>query len=215
MTQFLFSSHRTRAVALSGALTALAACAVAASPAAAKRPPVKPPVTVDTSACTQPVFTQPFIAAKDRHWYTLAPGQTAAGFDGTGWTLSNGAQVQIADLASGQTGSVLDMPGGSRAVSPPMCVDSSFKAARTMVRNVTGKAGIRVAVSYDGARSARPKNSGRFHGHKHNWTISRRVNVKPSHVDGWQITRFTLTSEGGSNSDSEVYDFYVDPRMKG
>ena len=67
---------------------------------------------------------KPLLSFGDSNWYTLTPGESLDNFDGGGWTLTGGAQIQTTDLADGQTGSVLDLPSGSTAVSPTICVDS-------------------------------------------------------------------------------------------
>src|SRR5947209_7341102 len=128
MTQFLFS-RTPRALALWGLVTLLvvglgARAALADPPVhpvhpahpdtpsaataanggnstAAKATPVAP---VDTSACTPPVLTQPFLWAKDRNWYTLVPGQTPDSYTGAGWTLTGGARVVSTRLHDGQSG---------------------------------------------------------------------------------------------------------------
>src|ERR1700748_2510925 len=75
------------------------------------------PSPVDTSWCMSPLLTQPFSGAKDSNWYTLMPGESSGGFDGTGWTLSGGAKIVTTTEADGSTGTVLDLPSGSTAVS--------------------------------------------------------------------------------------------------
>jgi hypothetical protein len=77
---------------------------------------------VDTSACYSPSFSQPFLSSGDARWYTLAPGESPNSFDGTGWTLTGGAQIKTAASADTSASPVLDLPSGSQAVSPPMCV---------------------------------------------------------------------------------------------
>src|SRR5690242_14034411 len=67
----------------------------------------QPPIPVDTSGCTTLVLGQPFSWARDHNWYTLVAGQSPGGFDGAGWTLSNGAKVVTAAVKDGQTSSVL------------------------------------------------------------------------------------------------------------
>src|SRR5947209_15603384 len=79
---------------------------------------------VDTSACTDPMLSQPFASAHDNRLYTLVPGESSGSFDGTGWQLSGGAQIVTTTLADGLTGTVLDLPSGATAVSPTMCVPS-------------------------------------------------------------------------------------------
>jgi hypothetical protein len=175
----------------------------------------QPPTPVDTSGCSAPVLSQPFLWARDDNWYTLVAGQSPGSFDGAGWTLSNGAKVVTAAVKDGHTSSVLELPSGARAVSPPVCVTSDDPAARAMVRNVAGAQGIAFYVSYAGRRTwGKPQKTGQFHGRHGAWTPSTRINLLPSHrTKGWQVARFVLVG-GGKRSDFQVYDFYVDPRMK-
>ncbi len=170
--------------------------------------------SVDTSMCnTNPLLTQPFLSAGDRNYYTLVPGQSADNFDGTGWTLTGGAKLAATTLADGTTGSVLDLPSGSKAVSPTICVTSAFPTARMMVRALVGSQGVFFYVSYAGTSTWNtPKNTGQVHGTGTAWTLSGSVNLQPYNVTGWQPVRFTLIP--GGNSDFEVYNFYVDPRLK-
>ena len=182
------------------------------NPATAKPPALAPG---DTSACSAPTLTQAFLCARDRNWYTLVPGQAPDSFTGAGWTLSGWARIVDAELEDGQTGPVLDLPSGARAVSPAICVTSHDPAARAMVRNVTGGQGVAFYISYAGRRTwAEPRKTGQFHGRHGTWTPSTRINLLPSHrTSGWQIARFVFVG-GGKRSDFQVYDFYVDPRMK-
>jgi hypothetical protein len=208
MMQSRFSS-RVKATAVCGVTFGLAV--ITAGPATAS----KMPGSIDTTKCSMPEFSQPFLSAGDHHKYFLAPGQEVGDFNGDGWTLSGGAIVMPSLIAGEEAGSVLDLPAGAKAVSPEICVQRDFKAARAMVRDVVGSGGIRMSVSYAGTKWATPaKNSGRFRGYKTDWTVSRRINVKPSNKPGWQLATFTFQAEG-DGSDLQIYDFYVDPRMKG
>jgi hypothetical protein len=170
---------------------------------------------VDTSACADPLLSQPFLSAHDGNWYTLMPGQSVDNFDGTGWQLSGGATIVTTRLADGSVGAVLNLPSGSKAVSPTMCVTSAYPTARTMVRNVTGSEGVFFYVSYEGRDTwARPKNTGQVHGQHASWTLSDPVNVQPDGAPGWQPVRFTFIP-GGKTSDFQLYDIYVDPHCRG
>jgi hypothetical protein len=205
-----------RAAGLVGFVAALLG-AVAVSPASAATTTTIPasPTTTDMSTCASPSLSQTFLSFKDRNWYTLAPGQSSDGFNGAGWTLTNGAQIVASQLQGGQTGSVLDLPSGAVAVSPPICVTSDYPTARTMVRNVVGGDGVQFYVSYQGTRTwEQPQNTGQLHGQQNRWSPSSPVNVQPDHhTVGWQIVRFAFVA-GGRTSDFQLYDFYVDPRMK-
>ncbi|HEX4672757.1 MAG TPA: hypothetical protein VH279_10840 [Solirubrobacteraceae bacterium] len=219
MMQYLLN-RGSRAAGLAGLVAAvLAAVAVHPAPAAADTTIIPTGLTgmppADTSACMNPALSQTFLSTKDRKWYTLAPGQSPGGFTGAGWTLANGARIANTQLQNGQPGSVLDLPSGAVAISPPMCVTSDYPTARSLVRNVIGGEGVQFYVSYAGTRTwEQPKDTGQLHGQQNNWTVSNPVNVQPdNHTVGWQIVRFAFVA-GGRTSDFQVYDFYVDPRMK-
>ena len=213
--QYLLS-RGARAVGLAGLIGALLGV-VAAHPASAATTTQIPatPAFTDPATCASPSMSQTFLSVKDRNWYTLAPGQSPEGFTGSGWTLANGAEIVTTQLQDGQSGSVLNLPTGSVAVSPPICVTSDYPTARTLVRNVVGGDGVQFYVSYQGTRTwEQPQNTGQLHGQQSNWTVSNPVNVQPDHhTVGWQIVRFAFVA-GGRTSDFQVYNFYVDPRMK-
>ncbi len=208
MTQGLFNR---RLCGMTGMLAVLAAGLVA-GPAVAKPPPLTQ-ASIDTSACSDPLLSQPFVSSNDANWYALAPGETADNFDGGGWTLSGGAQIITTQLADGQTGSVLDLPSGSTAVSPSICVESDYPTARTMVQNGKG-ANIAFAVSYAGTPSwDKPQPAGSIKGSGTGWSLSNPFQVHPGNLPGWQLVRFTLSANGKA-SDAQIYNFYIDPRMK-
>ena len=167
----------------------------------------------DPSQCTDPALTQPFLGLGDTSYYTLTPGQSPDNFDGGYWTLSGGAKVVSTTLADGSTGHVLDLPGGSQAVSPTMCVQSNYPVARTMMR---GTAGVQFYVSYAGTATwANPQNTGQIHGATNtSWSLIPPVNLQPNNTSGWQLMRITLIAPPNSPVDSQVSNFYVDPYQK-
>jgi hypothetical protein len=206
MKQFLFS-RQLRSIGLGGVLTATVA-ALGASPALAATT-----TPVDTSACSTPQLAQPFLSTRDSNWYTLVPGQSVDDFNGNGWALSGGAQIVSSPLADGNAGNVLDLPSGSSAVSPPMCVSSDYPTARTIVRDVSGSEGVHISVAYAGTKTAdKPQNVGQVHGTQAAWTTSNQFNVHPGNLPGWQLVTFTLTP-GGKSSNFQISNFWVDPRM--
>lgn len=163
------------------------------------------------AACVEPALTQPFLSWNDQRFYTLAPGQEVGDFTGNGWALSGGATIVTAPMADGATRRVLDLPSGSRAVSPTMCVSSAYPIARMQVRNVVGAEGVYFHVSYLNTKTwDKPKNTGQVHGTGKAWTLSGAVNLQPYKTAGWQQVRFTFIP-GGTKSDFQLYDFYVDP----
>ncbi len=195
-----------RSITRRAAGLAVLLAAVAGGTAQAAAPPVK------TSACSQPsyTFTQPFASASDSNWYTLAPGQSPDSFDGTGWTLSGGAKLVTTTLADGSTGTVLDLPAGATAVSPPMCVSAAYPDARADVRDLAGPPSIHLYVAYTNTKSwEKPASAGVIAGSP-NWSDSPPLQLHPGNLYGWQDEVFTL-SNNGKGTDAQVYDFYVDP----
>jgi hypothetical protein len=167
---------------------------------------------VNTTACATPLLSSPFTAWNDSSLYTMAPGQSADNFDGTGWTLLDGASIQTQQLYDGQSGSVLDLPSGALAISPPMCVDSDYPTARTMLQTAGG-AQVGVGVFYAGAK---PKSqfqlSGVLQGAGAGFDLSSPLQVYPGSKPGWQMVQFIFGSTG-AGADGQIYNFYVDPRM--
>jgi hypothetical protein len=201
----------------------LAIAAVAAAPAQAKTASVQAATTpVDTSMCTAPALSQPFLSWQDTNWYALAAGQAVDNFNGAGWTLSGGAKIVATTLADGTTGSVLDLPSGSQAISPTICLTSDYPSARMMVRNLSGSNGgnVSFSVSYAGTTSANsPLQTGTFkttgnQGVGGGWELSDPVALEPSTNSGWQPMQITLTPSGPAKASFEVYNLYVDPRAK-
>ena len=207
------SKSRVRVVFACGVAAVLAATVLASSASAALLQ-----LRANTTSCTYPALTQPFLAVGDANWYTLAPGQTVDSFNGSGWTLRNGATVASAKVASGKPGSVLHLPSGAQAVSPPMCVDETFPTARMMIRSVKGAGSVDVSATYEGiSLLGIPVSLARYGGAVRGataWSPSDSVNVSPDDRNGWQVVRFTFTARG-TGSQSQIYNYYVDPRMKG
>ena len=166
----------------------------------------------DATACATPLLSTPFTAWNDSNLYTLAPGQSLDSFDGTGWTLLDGATIGTAQLYDGQSGPVLDLPSSALAISPPMCVDSDYPTARTMVRTAGG-AQVGVGVFYSGAK---PKSqfqlSGIMQGSGTGFDLSSPLQVNPGTKPGWQMVQFIFGSTG-TGADGQIYNFFVDPRM--
>jgi hypothetical protein len=164
--------------------------------------------------CGSPEYSQPFAYAGDENFYVPLPGQSLNDFEGEGWELSGGASVVTTTLSDGSTGQVLNLPSGSKAVSPQLCVTKHYPTARAIVRNVAGAEGVAFEVSYEGSKTeGKPKNTGQIHGTHSEWTLVTPVNMQPEHNENWQRVRITLVP-GGKTSDFQVYDLYVDPRMR-
>lgn len=226
---------RRQAVTLVAIVISALLCA---APALAKAPPKPSSVSGATSAinaylastdisassCADPSLTQPFTGWGDSNYYALAPGQSPSSFSGTNWYLMGGANITSTTLSDGSTGSVLDMPSGSLAVSPPMCVAYNYPTARTMVRALFGTGGVDVYVAYFDGTSYQVTNGGNANGSTNGtgnaggsdtgnvWGLSGQINLNPSNTSGWQIARFALYASG--SGEYQLYNFYVDPYAK-
>jgi hypothetical protein len=165
--------------------------------------------TAAASACSAPTyaFSQPFAAIGDSNQYTLAPGQGAGGFDGAGWTLTGGARFVTTTLPGGTTGKVLDLPAGSTAVSPAMCVNSDYPTARTDVRQTATGSGAHVYVAYTNS-SINGQSSGVVNGAS-TWAASPVFQLHAGNLTGWQQAQYTFV---GGSGDVQLSGFYVDPR---
>jgi hypothetical protein len=169
--------------------------------------------SANPSQCGTPEFSQPFLYAGDENQYTPLPGESYDGFAGEGWALTGGAHVVSTTLSDGSTGQVLDLPSGSKAVSPVICVTAHYPTARAIVRDVKGSEGVFFYVEYEGTNTwGHAKNTGQIHGEHSEWTLVTPVNMQPENNANWQPMRITLIP-GGKTSDFEVYNLYVDPRM--
>ena len=159
-----------------------------------------------------PALTEPFAAWGDTDQYALVPGQALDSFTATGWTLSGGASIESTTLADGTSGPVLNLPAGAEAVSPAMCVDYDFPDARMMVRNATGIQDLNLYASYAG--SGTKVNDGySTTGQGTGWTPSPILQTDPGTSTGWQLVVFTIQAPSTATN-TQVYNFYVDPRMK-
>jgi hypothetical protein len=168
---------------------------------------------VATTSCAAPQLSQPFLSWSDTNWYTLAPGETPDNFDGNGWTLAAGASITPTQLADGHIGSVLDLPGGALAISPRVCVDADYPTARTMIETTRG-ATVAIGVYYaDADPSTKFLRSGTIQGDGTGWSASDPFDVHPGTLPGWQMVRFIFKANGLTGH-AQLYNFYIDPRMK-
>ena len=169
----------------------------------------------DQAPCSTPQLSQLFLSYNDPGWYTLLAGETTNSFDGGGWQLDGGAQIVTTKLIDGHVGPVLDLPSGSAATSPPVCVSSSYPTARTMIRTLArNDDGISVYVSFAGSGApGGPRSLGQVRSSGTDWTASDPLSLQPAIRGGWQRVRFVLVPRGKRN-DYQLYNFGLDPRMK-
>ena len=169
----------------------------------------------DQPPCSAPALSQLFMAYNDTGWYALLAGETTGSFNGVGWKLGGGAQIVTTKLTDGHVGSVLDLPSGSVAVSPLVCVSSSFTTARAMMRSLSrNDGGVSVYVSSpDSDTRTGPRGLGQMRVSGTDWTATAPLRLESAIRGGWQRVRFTLVPRGG-RSEYQLYRFGLDPRMK-
>ncbi|MGO9972196.1 MAG: hypothetical protein ACLP01_05175 [Solirubrobacteraceae bacterium] len=170
------------------------------------------PAIASAHWCVTPPLSQPFLSWGDQNEYAAVPGQWYDNFPGWRWTLTGGASVTTTTLQDGSTGEVLDLPSGSQAVSPVMCVNSSYTTVRTMVQDVTGNEGVEAYVSYLGNDGwSAPIDIGNLNSQANSWAPSSPLGLQPG--DDWQYAQFTFIP-GGQSSEFQIYNVYVDPYSK-
>jgi hypothetical protein len=168
--------------------------------------------TSTTTSCTAPPVSQPFLSWGDSAWYSVAPGESYDNFAGTGWTLSGGAKIVSTTLADGRVGEILDLPSGAKAVSPATCVNDAYPYLKTIVRS-TNHGTANISIAYLGTNGwGKDQSTGFVTSAQPVWTLSTQVKLVVGPMCGWQQARFTLVGTGTS-ADTEVYNFYLDPRM--
>jgi hypothetical protein len=125
------------------ALAASAATAAVAGPVASAQAEL-----LGGSGCSFGALSQPFAPWGDNASYELAPG---GDFESAGWDLSGDAQIVSGSEPFAATGTLgsssLQLPAGSSATSPPVCVDASTPTLRFFD---TGSGVLLVQVVYDG-----------------------------------------------------------------
>ena len=170
----------------------------------------------------QPTLAQNFALFNDFGQYTPVLN---AGFEqGTnGWVLTGGARVISGNepwkIGGASHTNALDLPGGSAAITAPICIDETYPHFRLFVRN-TGpiKAALKIEVLY--------------YDTKGNITNTKPVEYKTP-TTAWQPTglvginvftskttvaaapvafRFTPTVK---DARFQIDDVYVDPRARG
>jgi hypothetical protein len=191
----------------------LAATLVAALTVLTATPAMAAETQSGQAPCSAPPLSQLFLSYNDTGWYTLLAGETTNGFDAGGWQLRGGAQIITTQLSNGQVGPVLDLPSGSVAASPPVCVSSSYTTARTMMRTLARDDGVSVYVSSDAHAWSGLRNLGQVRGSGTEWTAPDSLSLQPAIRGGWQRVRFTLVPNG-ARSEYQLYNFGLDPRMK-
>ncbi len=171
---------------------------------------------IATTSCSAPTLTEPFASFGETSQYALAPGEANDNFSGSGWTLSGGAKIVTATLYNGAKGDVLQLPSGAKAVSPTMCVTNAYSSARAMIKDVAGSTGVAVSTKYSANANGSGNDSvstGAFTASGSAWSASSPLSITPLPGSGWQYATFRLTAVG-TGSEYQIYNLYVDPKMR-
>lgn len=172
----------------------------------------------ELAVCPGQVFSQPFLAYEDDNFYTLVPGsEFLSGAEG--WALRNGAAVVQGTRPDGSSGNVLQLPGGSYAVSPPTCVTPQYPTARTWIETASGNGGLVVGTFFTGTKPG----PGRV-GHvgvlsteeQGEWDLSDPFEIQPQAAasgEGTREVRFVFANPS-AQSVFDLSGVFVDPRMR-
>jgi hypothetical protein len=175
---------------------------------------VEKPAKEDVSgdACEAREFARVFKPWHDRRLYTLAPGgdfETLA----EGWTLEGGAALAAESspfqLGTALGASSLELPAGSTALSPPICVGRGYPSFRFVAKSVDAAA-LKVEILY---ASGKVKGRGRLKPAAE-WAPTKKLSLAQGQfkVKRGKATRIQLrfaVTEGTARID----DVYVDPRF--
>jgi len=190
-------------------VSCLAICGLTAGSASA--------ASTATATCPGQSFAEVFSAFGDTNLYTLVPGGEFNS-PSEGWALYNGARIIQSTRPNGSSGYVLDMPSGSMAVSPGVCVTLQYPSARVWVRAVKGSEGASVSVAYPGTRLTvtSPQNVGQVRGQQTSWTLPGAFNIQPQIAGAEEGTREAkfVFAVSGRCTEVQLSGLYVDPRMR-
>ncbi len=198
--------------------TAMASTEVAPEPEAN---PAPAQVNSELAVCPGQTFAQPFMELGDSNYYTLVEGSEFER-SGEGWTLLGGAKIVEGTRPDGARGGVLDLPSGSIAMSPPVCVTLQYPTARTWAEAGQSGGTISVAVLYNTGNLGRglPTTASVSIGSVSSepgagWQLSQPFNVNPQlggASEGVREARFVYTAVG-RRADYHVSGLFVDPRF--
>jgi len=167
------------------------------------------------AVCPNQTFSQPFIELGDANYYMQVSGPQ-------GWELRGGAQVVQTTLPNGSSGAAVDLPSGSVAITPPVCVTLQYPTARVYTGAVEGQESVAVAVAYPNSSTQRrvavisTEASGESSAEAPTWKLSEAFEIRPElggTTEGTRKVRFIFKGQSGSG-DAQVYGLNVDPWMR-
>lgn len=196
----------------------LAVALISAAPAMAGDISLKNAASNPDGCVVEHALSSPFTTWSDFGSYALAPGgnfETGA----ADWTLTKGAAVESGNqpyqIVSTPDGNSLDLPAGSVATSPPMCIDSTFPHFRFFARDLsTGESGLNVKVMYlDNKGKLKGTTSGEVRSNDNDWALTDALSIgvtfNPALYNGAAPVRFRFSA--GKDTSWKIDDLYVDP----
>jgi hypothetical protein len=202
------TTHRIlKACAASAALLALAIPATASAG----------PLTDNAPACDSQVLGQPFLPWADVASYTLNPGGSFEN-GAAGWSLSGATPVsgnEPFQVTGAGDGNSLSLPGGSSAVSAPICVGIEHPDIRFFANASSATARLSVEVLFeDAAGNVLSAPIGSVTG-SNGWAPTAPfpivANLLPLLPGNHTAVAFRFHSCGGS---FRIDDLYVDPYQR-
>ena len=163
--------------------------------------------------CQDPIIVNPFTTFGDLRDYVLAPYGDFEHSYMDGWSLEGGAGTVIDEHGNG----ALDLPAGSTATSPAMCIDLNYPTVRFFVRNVVEEGDLEVQVMYvDHKKAYKPKTVKKLKA-KRPYGLTKDIKIDPDRggkEEGWRRIAFRFVADEDKGN-FRVDDLYVDPRLRG
>jgi hypothetical protein len=203
--------HRARMLAAT-----LGAAALIATPAQAAG------IANPYDCAPQATLAQSFSAWSDYNLYT--PVRNAGVEEGAaGWTLSGGATVVPGNepwkIGGAWHRNALDLPGGSSAITAPLCIDETYPHFRLFARNTGAlKIALKIEVLYfDSKGNIKETKPYDYQSPSNAWQPTGMVGInvftsKTTVAAAPVAFRFTPTSRDGH---FQIDDVYVDPWARG
>jgi hypothetical protein len=197
---------RLRVAALLSAVAAVAAAGLATSSRAAD-PALFCPATSALST--------PFTWWGDPSWYVLAPDGGLEG-GGLGWTRAGGAAVRYGNEPFRVGGffdnKMLDLPAGSSATTPPLCIDASYPTMRFFLSGVSsGGSKLTIEAYYVDAYGVGGWRKITTMTTAGGWQVGKIVKL-PEKIQSPSV-QFRFSVSGGFGG-YQLDDVYVDPYIR-
>jgi hypothetical protein len=173
------------------------------------------------AACPAQALSQPFAAWNDLSYYQLLDGGRFES-GAPGWTLNKA--VVVADnesyhVAGAADSHALELPGGSSATTPPICVEWGYPTQRFFARTVIGSSKsnstLKVELLFTNLSGKAMAQSGGTISNTTAWAPTRSViatpglSIKPdAYGNTWMRYRFTPLY----STKWRIDDTYVDPK---